>query len=556
MSARRVHQARDLFLPVTLLSRYLYFVGRRPVSASNSPYLARRIRAFQTLAPFFQASNDPALHRVGDELRALTVANLPRLSGVLHAGLKGRTAETLPSETVVSAEAPPASFWSGCRRALLILGPGIGIGDEIICFRIPAALQSLAGGSSVSCSVLSAYDSLWDRVGTVAGAATYHGLDELVHAIRGAATDDLLVFIDFEPSGLLPSICYEAGCYGGGAPRFVELSLGTRSLAILDAANQRVHRMPLVDPYYANYYACLQHMLQWLGAPSLNFADAILPVKKAEPGREFTVLVSPFTSKEDPSQIYWSRLISHMIPPDLPGPVRIHIDTGATPASASFARALAQSSANWEHPDCRCLVAGSASGGGPTPLREMLDWICRADAVVTADSFPAHASAAFGAPTFVIAREGFENWRAPSWNSLYLPAEASPLRLARAIGSVLRSRLLSRPALTDRSFEFISSNAQTVAETLERPGSEWDKIASAWEEFSAALRPMAARIEEWPDELAALSEDRSYNRMCDSFPARDCPGGRAWLSNELFFWTNSNAHKLSRMQPASARRFA
>jgi hypothetical protein len=550
MSAARANQAPDLFLPLTILSRYLYFLGRRPLSASNSHFLTRRIRGLQTLSAFLQDRDDPMIEQLAGQLLALTSANLFRQSTTLQMALKQRTAETLPRGIVVSSEAPDLAFWQGIQKILLIFGPGIGIGDETICFRIAAALRAMIPSAAIE--VLSSYAGLWNGVPHVSSVKTYRGDRELVEAFRAVhETNDLIFFADFEPSGLTPSVCHEPAI-----GRFVELSLGTRAISAFDARSRQLFRMPAVDPYFANFYTCLERMLRWLGAGGSLFPEPL--IKRTPDGdakKELVVLVSPFTSKEDPSEGYWSRLIAQMIPPELPRPVKIVIDTGATHASASFAWALSRSALSHAHPDLRCQTAHCETGRN-VPLPEMFRCVQEADVVVTADSFPAHAAAAFGRLTFVLGRQGVENWRAPSPASFYLPAEAPVNQIASAIRSVLRvsHTAASEPVRPDlrntRKFQSLRGATALVAETL-ATAHPWETLVRRWEQFTAIYRESTSGISEWPDELAVLLADRPYPQLCGLAPARDSEAARIWLADEFSLWTNSNLYKYLGLQPAA-----
>src|SRR5262249_32169915 len=145
----------------------------------------------------------------------------------------------------------------------------------------------------------------------------------------------------------------------------------------------------------------------------------------ASPGRrtgDFVILAGPFTSKEEPSERYWSELLTGLVPPELDRPVRLVVDSGPTPATASFAAALARAARGQEHPRVRLEVARGGRGGRPT-LGETIDGVCAADVVVAADSFLAHVAPLFGVPALIVAREGLEDWRVPSGRNFYFRAE-------------------------------------------------------------------------------------------------------------------------------------
>ena len=71
-------------LPVLLLSQYLYFLSRRPISESNLHYLLSRLQGLQSLAPVFAGSGHPALERVVLQLRQLHPAAFRRIAAALQ----------------------------------------------------------------------------------------------------------------------------------------------------------------------------------------------------------------------------------------------------------------------------------------------------------------------------------------------------------------------------------------------------------------------------------------------------------------------------------------
>jgi hypothetical protein len=313
--------------------------------------------------------------------------------------------------------------------------------------------------------------------------------------------------------------------------------------------------MPAVDPCFSNFYGCLERMLRWLGA-GIDFPEPALAGSfRSEAKNELRVLVSPFTSKEDPSEGYWSRLLARMLPGELVRPVRIMIDTGGTPASASFAAALSRSAKSFDHPDLRCETV-SCETGRNAPLDAMLGCIGQADLVVTADSFPAHAAAAFGRFTFVIGRQGVENWRAPSPMSFYLPAEAAVGRVASAIREVIRASHLGSPTSLRQSpregpvFRELRDATELIAAAV-AADCPWPELVLRWSEFTTTYHKAVSVVEDWPQEFALLLSDRPYRQLCGPPPERASEAARTHLADEFSFWTNSNFYKYLRLPTAA-----
>jgi hypothetical protein len=527
-------QAPDLLLPLTLLSRYLFFLGRRPISTSNTGFLTKRIHALQTLVPLLQNRDDQQLDAIASRLVELTPANLFRHSSAIQHALKKRVAKNLPRDIVVGRECPPQDFWRPIRRCLLVLAPGIGIGDEIITFAIPSCLHRLVPDMEIT--VLSMYPGLWDGIAHIKTVLNYHTAAELVSALRNSGDYDLVFLADFEPPGLMPAICGEPA-----VTRYMELSLGTRSLSCLDNTCRELFQMPVLESYNVNFYECLHHMMSWLGVPGRlphrHSLDGTFRAVRDVP-KNFVIVVSPFTSKEDPSERYWSQLLAGMLPAEISRPVRIMIDTGASSASESFAVALSRS-ARTQHPNVNCQVARCRTGRN-VPLDEMMCCFRSAD--------PAHAAPLFGCLTLVIASKGVENWRVPSPASFYLPMEASAARVAATIRAILREFAPTphnKCAFTPRSSRECLRLRQVsldVEEALQSQTS-WSELHTLWNRFSGCYAELLASLHHWPEPYSMLFSDQDYQKLWIPFPKRDTDLSRIHLQNRFRDWLSSNLHK-------------
>src|SRR5579871_1785420 len=137
-------QSGSLDIPLTLLATYLFFLLRRPVSSSNSHYLARRLHGLQSLADMLEAEPQHDLGTLVGMLRRLTPANFSRIAAPLQLQLASAQRSLLrPPALVVSHNRPPRWPFPSSRRLLIILGPGIGIGDEMILFPLPGTIRAV-----------------------------------------------------------------------------------------------------------------------------------------------------------------------------------------------------------------------------------------------------------------------------------------------------------------------------------------------------------------------------------------------------------------------------
>jgi hypothetical protein len=507
-----------VLLPATLLSRYLFFLARRPVSAANAHYRSRRVAALKSLGPMLDRVGGAEVERVTSALRALTPANLFRLGPELQSALKPFVGARMPRDLVVSPHPPPARFWSGVGRVAVVYGPAIGIGDEIITAAVPRALRTICPGASIT--VLTAYDGLWERLAPEERVEQYADLRELVDRMLGGAFE-AIVFIDFEPAGLVTAMSFEPR-----VERYIELSLGTRALTVLDNGARTLHQLPAAAPYHDNFYFTLRHMLEWLGAHTEG--ESALP---RTPSGEMVIVASPFTSKEEPSERLWRTILTSELAPG----AQIVLDTGPNAATRSVAVALRD--AVRAGGTIRCELA---AGGRAASLGEMLDLVRGADAVLTADSYLAHAGPALGAMTLVVARDGLEAWRVPSPSSFYFRSSAEPASIAAAMQCLLRER-----AAPDRPESRRLRDA--VAVVRDKLSAPLDDLLAAWQECLDAHNEVLASLPEWPAAYAALFDDQRYGRLMPRAPRRDAAGEaelRAHLAGRFAECENSNLWKL------------
>ena len=427
-------ESPELVLPLTLFSRYLQFLARRPISESNLHYRATRVAGLRSLIPVLAAAPQAEIVRVSEQLRTLTPANLVRLAPKIHRGLRGFREPALPREYRSIDASPDAEFYSGAKRVLVLIGPAIGIGDEIIMFPLPRALHSTLPGAHIT--VASAYPQVWDRVDGVDDVQQYADLHSLLKAIRSGGSD-LLFLVDFENPALAAAISHEAG-----VSRYVELALGPRQLLALDRRRLLQWRMPVAEPEFQNYYDCVQGMCDWLGATRGVSTEQLMPVTPRPAPREaqeLVVFVNPFTSKEDPSERYWAELLCSVWPAAPGTPVRMLINTGPSLTTRSLALGLARKvEAHYAGRALRVEVPYQPNKPGSIlGIGDIFRLSDAADVIFTADSFPAHAAQLFRRLTMVLGKPRTEPWRSPSEHSFYFSSIEPLSAVAQGIRTLL-----------------------------------------------------------------------------------------------------------------------
>jgi hypothetical protein len=554
----------DLRLPVTLLSRYLFFLTRRPISNSNLHYLEKRIAALRSLREVLQEADEPLLNKICEELKAFSPANFTRISqSLLHPlGLLTKEATHIPKDMVFSRSAPPRSLLTDARRILLLLGPNIGIGDEIIFFPLPGWLKQVNPEAEIT--VLSAYNGLWDRVENVSEASYYTEHLALINAIRGESLSgkfDVVMMADFEKPRL-----HEALCDDPNVELFIELSLGTHSATVLDNRRRWLYYNEGSAPYFTNYYFALNNLLRWLGLSPRTATrfNTVKPGGNKRPADHLRIFVSPFTSKYNPAQPFWSRLLASLFSNGIVRPVRFVLDTGPNLATARFASALVNST-KARLPSGATLEVAGGEGCKPLPLAGVFDEMEQSHAVICTDSFSAHAAPLFSCTTLVLASADLENWRVPFPSGFYFNS-ADPLPVIVAgMRQVLRRFHVD--ATSEDAPQVFPSNggmqldtATMRIEELFENGAEnkLDALRSSYDDFVHSYQSAVRELERWPRESSALFRDYKYDmplrRLNDEnlLDQNSMPDFLVYLQDQFERWQNTNFRKYLRGMDESA----
>ncbi|MEM8960943.1 MAG: hypothetical protein AAGD38_05655 [Acidobacteriota bacterium] len=528
-------------LPFTLLVRYLFFLSRRPISSSNRHYLIRRLAGLQSLVPLIEPVLDersPAeLGEVLKRVASLTPASFRRdIDGVLDRLLAFLLTEE-PEAVIASSSPPDLSFWTSTRRLLLVLGPGIGIGDEILC--APAATALARACPDAEITVLSGYDGLWKGVDGVDVVTSYRDLAELVAITRGDTLGvfDGVMVVDFEKPALLGAMGAEPG-----PAWYAELALGARGVWALDKERRWLHHHQPPAGYFDNYYALLRQLLGWL-MPTIELAApgaSSVVERSSSPSR--TVFVSPFSSKYEPDPERWSRVVSKALPST--GEISVRFDSGPNLDTERFAAMLASSVRGRSREGVQIEVARSTDQR-TLSLFDAITALRSADAVICADSFAAHAAPAYGVPALVVARRGFEAWRVPGAQAYYFDDEAAISDTADGMRRVLET-LFHADARMPVAADDVVTAGRTLTALLAGRGT--GDIVTAYTELGRAV---AYFLETPLETLEPLMGDIEYRRALAPLPPLDTidtPQRRAdielFIRHRWTLWETSNLHKL------------
>lgn len=548
---------RQLHLPVLMLSQYLFFLTRRPISKSNFSYLESRLRGLKSLREALSGENVPGLAEVIRQLETLSPAGFNRVGTNLQFALLplAQTARFLPEDLVVEDGIPVPDWLKHHRRVLLVLAPGIGIGDELILFPLPKWLKQ--ANPALEITTLSGYSELWDRVRHVDKALVYRDYRPILSALRGEAPHegyDLVILADFEAPEL-----YRGVASDGRVPAYLEISLGSRSAFLVDNRRRWIHRVHHLTPYAENYYFGLNQVLRRLGLHPRDGDrfDAVTTRVDRRPADRLQLFISPFTSKYDPSHAYWSHLLAEIGSGKHPRPIRMMVDSGKNLSTESFAVALARSVRARVAPDVEVQVAYSGAGKSLS-LSGVFEQLESAHAVVCADSFASHAAPLFQCNSLVVMRAGVENWRVPSDGSFFFDGNAP----AGEVGAAMRKVLLALETpltATERLARF--TQAEVRSEQLARElealfdgdlGRSVDQLYRTYEEFVDLNQALVEARDSGANEGAGLFCDTlasaPLRRPSASAPQQAGEALLLHLRDQFERWRNTNYVKALRLQ--------
>jgi ADP-heptose:LPS heptosyltransferase len=546
-SSPRVAPTGTTLLPAMLLSRYLFFLTQRPISRSNTHYALQRIHGMQALGPLLAEGGHEQLTTSIRLLQTLDPRNIYEVAERLQLTLLPFACAELPT-TYISAEAPPPpDFLRSSNRIVLVLGPAIGIGDEIVVFPLSQWIKRANPDAHVT--TLTAYEGLWDGVPGVDRLLTYPDHAALVDTIRGrgeAGTADLVVFVDFEYAELYRAIAAEAE-----VARYVELSLGARILTAVDNRASWTYHQTLSAAYFRNVYDGFDELARRLGVAP-DPADRVEPDAGRVHDGELRVFVSPFSSKYEPSARYWSTLLASLIPDGARRAVQFVLDVGPNATTQRWAAGVARAAAARTQQPTVTHTLAAVDEARRFSLPAVFAELRRADVAVCADSFVAHAAPRLGCSTLVVASPGLENWRVPSGHSYYFDADRPLGDVVSAMRQILdlhgiRSAATTRPDVggAERSL----AEADNELGRAVSNGADGAELCRAYQDFTAAHAKVIARVAEWPPAAAPLADDYAYDLPTRSLNDNGAVAAgleadqRRFVQNQWLVWRNTNLRK-------------
>jgi hypothetical protein len=393
---------------------------------------------------------------------------------------------------------------------------------------------------------MSGYNGLWDRVNGPDQICYFSTHDDLLRAMRGQGplgSFDLVILADFEKPGLTTVAACDP-C----VDRYLEISLGAQCCIAVDNVNQRISttRMPLDTAI--NYYDAMERLLTWCGIrkPIGSRYEGLFRRGPAESTRTKRIFVSPFTSKYDPSVVYWSSLLGSIFPQSPRRPVEFHIDPGANLTTERFSLALARSAASRCPSEVRFCVA--SNGHSRTlELAGVMSSIEESHIVICADSFAAHAGPLFGLPTLVVARAGLENWRTPAHNSYYFDVDQPSGETAQAMRVLIDASAEELGAFPYKAIATQLHQATTSLSRSLRECANGSSLNGEYDFFVESYRDLISTLSDWPREYKGMLCDTEYSRVWRTARGQLSVEALRHLEDVLARWENTNLRKLLRL---------
>lgn len=429
-----------------LLRAYQAVIAGRPLEAGNREFLGSLIRASVQVAEALaraprRAELDQA--RLGP-LKALLAQQQPETAKesarqalhLLHGLERGTAAETTPA---LYLPGPLAALPRHYRALHVLFGNGLGLGDQVACYRLVRSLMQRYPGKPVTIYTL--YPRLWSALVPGVREVSYRDrplrpFEELAASDR--AGQDLVVVVDFDCFDLHRRVIAR-----WPGRDIVEVSLGRLTAWVRRHGSPWIHFENFAGADIRSYYYFLQAVANRLLAlpPGVPWQPrAGLQREPAVPGR-VVVLLNPFTSKATslgPGD--WARfaqMVRRVMPPGME--LRVMVFPGLDPRTQAFASEICRL-VEAHDATVRASTLETGDGKPPSPfsaLPLLMQVLTEVDLCLSVDTFTGHLAPLQGVPTIVITpRENREFWVPGPWSYYCLEDRAE-----RALGPLVRHLL-------------------------------------------------------------------------------------------------------------------
>ena len=436
-----------------LLRIYETVIASRPLERGNREFLEMLIESSTWLARHMSTNaSGTATTGTIEHLRTLIACQAPHnaasiarqvLSEIQR--ISGSAIERTRHSLYVRR--PVSPLRSDYSAITVIVGPGLGLGDEITFLRLLRGLGQRYPAASLT--VFDLYPGLWRYLLPDARHRHYCGkpnrpFEHLAAASESLPTNELVVVIDFGGYDL----------HDGVVPRHggrdvVEISLGMRCVWAAPGDSPWVEMDQSSELQHTDNYGFVDLLEKRLLGHSDDagpWAPLREPRSVAARCRSPVILLNATSSKHVPlTPIDWGHALQ-AIRLRLGQSLDVRVFPGVHEASREDATCL-----------CAALEAGkgvraaplSAPGGRPlTPFNAVDCLVASLDSVdlcLTMDTFTAHLVPLFGTPTVVVALKDNREFWVPSRRAFYCLIENFQQDLPAAAARLLRARETKRP---------------------------------------------------------------------------------------------------------------
>ncbi len=344
--------------------------------------------------------------------------------------------------------------WQNPKHILIAFGPNIGIGDELIFFRVARRLAKRYPASKLE--VISFSRTLWDNCDFIS-KVSYPVENQLAPFSRAKEilnddNNNFVIFAEFATAPLYRNLEVVPGIN-----RFIYLDTGSRVARIIDKEKSEIFEYGL--PLETRIYETLSRFLDVIGLSGEHDNSGWEPPIRGKinaPAKENKkIFINPFSSKDYKllGTGWWVDILKYI---NNVNPVEVVIFAGINDQSRGFAGEIAD---KLNEKDCRASLYGNDSV--PTIL-DTIETAIDTDLVLGLDTFTGHVNILQSTPCIsVFFGSRWYGWYVPDTNVFNVSIHDD----AEHIGK-LAKRLLwpAGPEITDIARPFFNNATQAISQ--------------------------------------------------------------------------------------------
>lgn len=526
---------RRLFRLLHLAREHAVGVAFRPISFENRIYLRERTREINNLGREINALI-PELKPAWQSI-AKGVAEL--LSGMSIKHDQEDFAQIIPAcdqtkyrdfwedaVTYIPANRGPLLQKKGYEKIIVVIGPAMGLGDEISCFEFVKSFKTAFPGSTFE--LYSFYPELWRTVSSESRVHSMVGrpmaaFDRIDKEIGQGETDGILVvFVNF--SGLYLHLAF---CLERIKPDIVEVAVGKGTMWYSSGKGGPTQIDQAMDSVYPGNGAALRKLAIRLVGNKKSSNTEPWDFRVGSGGEIFRLLVNPFTSKEiflTPKD--WAAILKNSFKQN-PSRKAVFcmVLPGMTEHSVEYTRHVVAEIEKDRLDRVEIKLMGNGNALNPdSAFQKVFKYMKTADLIIGIDTYTTHLAAMLSVPSVTLCYEH---------NVAFWPEKATSICIElrhgfKAIASLIAIIHCLTGGLSDRgnqalkerlwSEEFERMDAEFHSDSNEHPSKKilmilrygnavWNKLPPTYQKLIEDLDSTYA----WPKinkSLSSLSSDK------------------------------------------------